>query len=173
MALRQGSILPFVQLRREFESAVADADEAAADRLCVACVELLNVDGASISLWRDRGTWGRFGSSGEIGRRLDEFQFTFGEGPCLDAMTHASPVLIPDLSQGAGERWPRQEKGLRRADSVGACLQAIQGFIVGRALCPPSGFPKTWRTQRSAPQFRNRLQAGASATLGERYPGAV
>jgi hypothetical protein len=126
-------MLPFVQLRQELEASVAAADGKAADRLCVACVELLNVDGAPISLWRDRGTWGTFGSSSETSRRLDEFQFTFGEGPCLDAMTHASPVLEADLSQTPGERWPAftgavLEMGVR---GVFAMPVTLQGTSVG------------------------------------------
>jgi hypothetical protein len=99
-------MLPFVQLRREFEAAVLPADESAADRLCSACVELLEVDGASLSLMHDRGGWGTFGSSGAISRRLDEFQFTFGEGPCLDALAGSKPVLVADLAQTEGDRWP-------------------------------------------------------------------
>ena len=48
----------------------------AADRLCRACVELLGVDGAAVSLMRDGTTVGTFGCSGELSRRLDELQFT-------------------------------------------------------------------------------------------------
>jgi hypothetical protein len=101
-----GLMLPFKELRREFETAVSVPDEGAADRLCCACVEMLEVDGASLSLLYNSETFGTFGASGDISRRLDEFQFTFGEGPCLDAMANSTPVLIPDLSQRAGERWP-------------------------------------------------------------------
>jgi hypothetical protein len=99
-------MLPIVQLRREFQAAVSASDEYAADRLCVACVDLLKVDGASISLLHDRETWGTFGASGEISRRLDELQFTFGEGPCIDAMESSKPVLVSDLRRPEGARWP-------------------------------------------------------------------
>lgn len=78
----------------------------AADRLCSACVELLRVDGAAISVIHDGVSRGTFGSSGEFGRRLDEFQFTFGEGPCLDAVATGVPVLVPDLADPAERRWP-------------------------------------------------------------------
>jgi hypothetical protein len=79
---------------------------AAADALCHACVELIGVDGAAISLLYEGSSRGTFGSSGELGRQLDELQFTFGEGPCLEAVAGDRPVFIPDLS-GAGEaRWP-------------------------------------------------------------------
>ncbi|HVE74160.1 MAG TPA: GAF and ANTAR domain-containing protein [Mycobacteriales bacterium] len=79
---------------------------AAANALCHACVELLDVDGAAISLFHDGKTHGTFGASGEFSRRLDELQFTFGEGPCATAVREARPVLVPDLAGAEGERWP-------------------------------------------------------------------
>lgn len=78
----------------------------AADRLCVACVDLLDVDGAAISLVHEGVTRGTFGSSGALGRRLDELQFTFGEGPCLDAVAAGRPVLIADIGDSDERRWP-------------------------------------------------------------------
>lgn len=96
------------RLRAELGEAVSGAGSAlaAADRLCVACVQLLQVDGASISLMHDGKTQGTFGSSGDLSRRLDEYQFTFGEGPCLDAVREGSPVLVADLNDPSESRWP-------------------------------------------------------------------
>ena len=96
------------RLRAELGAAVAGAGGAlsAADRLCRACVELLEVDGAAVSLMHEGTTVGTFGSSGELSRRLDEFQFTYGEGPCLDAVTSGRPVLVDDLRDEEEERWP-------------------------------------------------------------------
>jgi GAF domain/ANTAR domain len=79
---------------------------AAADALCRACVELLEVDGAAISLMHEGTTRGTFGSSGEMSRRLDEFQFTLGEGPCLDAVAQGLPILVADLGAASEQRWP-------------------------------------------------------------------
>jgi GAF domain len=78
----------------------------AADRLCRACVELLDVDGAAVSLMHEGSSHGTFGSSGELSRRLDEFQFTFGEGPCLDAVSSGRPVLVGDFEAPEAQRWP-------------------------------------------------------------------
>ncbi|NEK87551.1 GAF and ANTAR domain-containing protein [Blastococcus saxobsidens] len=84
----------------------ADTALAAADLLCRACVRLLEVDGASVSLTHEGSTQGTFGSSGETSRQLDELQFTFGEGPCLDAVRQGAPVLVADLGDPAETRWP-------------------------------------------------------------------
>jgi hypothetical protein len=79
---------------------------AAADQLCQACVDLLEIDGASISLMYDGTTRGTFGSSGEMSRKLDELQFTYGEGPCLDAVRDGVPTLVADFNDVAEGRWP-------------------------------------------------------------------
>jgi GAF domain/ANTAR domain len=79
---------------------------AAADALCRACVDLLQVDGAAISLMYEGASRGTFGSSGELSRRLDEFQFTFGEGPCLEAVSTDRPVMVADLAMPGEGRWP-------------------------------------------------------------------
>jgi len=96
------------RLRARLGAAVAVSGGAleAADSLCRACVGLLEVDGASISLTLDGTNRGTFGSSGELSRRLDALQFTFGEGPCLDAVRDGSPVLVADLDDPTHTRWP-------------------------------------------------------------------
>lgn len=77
-----------------------------ADRLCAACVELLGVDGAAVSIVDHDASRGTFGSSGPKSRELDELQFTFGEGPCLDAVRTGGPVLVADLHNARAQRWP-------------------------------------------------------------------
>jgi hypothetical protein len=98
----------FETLRADLEAAMAGAGGpvSSADRLCHACVDLLGVDGAAISFVRDGASQGTFGSSGELSRRWDEFQFTFGEGPCLDAVRLGRPVHALDLQDPDEVRWP-------------------------------------------------------------------
>ena len=95
-------------LRAELSAAVSTADSAQviADRLCEVCVGLLDVDGASISLNLDGTGRGTLGSSGPLSRQLDELQFTFGQGPCLEAVHSGVPVLVADLDDPAETRWP-------------------------------------------------------------------
>jgi hypothetical protein len=96
------------RLKAELGAALAGAGGAlsAADRLCRACVRLLDVDGAAVSLMHDGSTQGTFGSSSELSRRLDEFQFTYGEGPCLEAVSTGLPVLVGDFEAPEEQRWP-------------------------------------------------------------------
>jgi ANTAR domain-containing protein/GAF domain-containing protein len=77
---------------------------AAADSLCEACVVLFDVDAAAISLIFGGASSGTLGSSGGPARMYDELQFTLGEGPCLDSVTHRNPMLAVDLIEEP--RWP-------------------------------------------------------------------
>lgn len=123
------------QMRADLAATIAGAGTAlaAADRLCSACVDLLEVDGAAVSLMHDGMTQGTFGSSGELSRRLDELQFTYGEGPCLEAVQRRGPVLVADLDDPAEQRWPAF-RGAVLASGVSAVFAlpiAIASFYVG------------------------------------------
>jgi hypothetical protein len=122
-------------MHADLDAAVDDAADprAAADRLCGACVTLLDVDGASISIIDGVEMRGTFGSSGALGRTLDELQFTFGEGPCLDAVASGRPVLVDDLDDAAEQRWPALtgaflEQGVR---AVYALPIAVSSTCIG------------------------------------------
>lgn len=96
------------RVRDGLSAALAGAERGpgVADRLCGACVELLPLDGAALSVIHE-GTISRsFGASSELSRELDELQFTFGEGPCLDAVRAGAPVLVADLAERGTQRWP-------------------------------------------------------------------
>jgi hypothetical protein len=87
----------------------------AADRLCVACLPLLGVDAAAISLIDQGESRGTFGASDQNARQLDSLQFTAGEGPCLEAARRMLPVLVPDLRSQAEPRWPAFKEAAERA----------------------------------------------------------
>jgi hypothetical protein len=110
------------QLRARLGASLDGATTAlgAADQLCRACVVLLDVDGAAVSLMYGGTSRGTFGSSGGMSRRLDEIQFTTAEGPCLDAVSQGFPVLVADLSAAAETRWP-----LFRAGATEAGIAAV------------------------------------------------
>jgi GAF domain-containing protein len=96
-----------VAIHEQFLAAVdGGRGVAAADRLCEACVVLLDIDAAAISLILDGASSGTLGSSGPAARRYDELQFTFGEGPCLEAVAQRVPILIVDLADPEEVRWP-------------------------------------------------------------------
>jgi hypothetical protein len=84
--------------------AVADLPQ----RLCMACLAALPVDGVGVSLMtRSNSERVLLGASDAIGARIEQLQFDLGEGPCVSAFQDAQPVLVPDLAAvQARARWP-------------------------------------------------------------------
>jgi GAF domain-containing protein len=121
------------RLRDALGAAVSDAPTplAAADRLCEACVQLLDVDGASISVIDGDRMQGTFGSSNQLSRTLDELQFTYGQGPCLDAVAQRRPVMAPYLDDPGEGRWPALTQAF-----LGHGVQAIFALPVAVASTP-------------------------------------
>jgi hypothetical protein len=105
----------------------------AADRLCEACVVLLDVDAAAISLVFEGASSGTLGSSGPAARMYDDLQFTLGEGPCLDAVTQRIPILVVDLADTAQARWPVYGPAMlsHQIRSVCAVPVVVAGEYVG------------------------------------------
>ncbi|MEV6823754.1 GAF and ANTAR domain-containing protein [Amycolatopsis sp. NPDC051102] len=69
-------------------------------RVCRACVRLLPVDGAAVSVMADAGHREAVYTSDTVSAALAELQFALGEGPCFEAYTHGGPVLVADLGAG-------------------------------------------------------------------------
>jgi hypothetical protein len=76
-------------------------------RLCQECVSALPVTGVGLALMTAQGPSSVIvAATDEAARRLEELQFSFGEGPCVDASRSGRPVLRPDLLAGATNHWP-------------------------------------------------------------------
>lgn len=75
-------------------------------RLCSAAVGTLSASGAGVSVMSEDGARGVAAASDPASERIEELQFVLGEGPCIDAFTWRRPVLVPDLTDGATNRWP-------------------------------------------------------------------
>ncbi len=73
--------------------------------LCSACVELLVVSGAGITVMGGTHSGPLCVSSQRVAT-LEDLQFTMGIGPCQDAFSFGRPVHVPRLDGVAGQRWP-------------------------------------------------------------------
>jgi GAF domain-containing protein/ANTAR domain-containing protein len=79
-----------------------------ADRLgqiCNEAVAALSALGVGMSVMTADGAHGIAAASDLATARIEELQFTFGEGPCIEAFASNRPLLIPDLEATAA-RWP-------------------------------------------------------------------
>lgn len=74
---------------------------------------------------------GTVAASGELSRRLDELQFTFGEGPCYDSVRLSVPVMVADLHDLAEQRWPAYSDAAR-----GSGVRAIYALPVSASTAP-------------------------------------
>ncbi|QKE85092.1 GAF and ANTAR domain-containing protein [Arthrobacter sp. NEB 688] len=103
-------------------------------------MELLPVDGAAISVVLEGESRGTVGADSVRSRRLDELQFTFGEGPCLDAVTSGRILLVDDLTTVKG-RWPAYTRaalgdGVRAAFAFPVRIsgQAVGALVLYRLI---------------------------------------
>jgi len=86
--------------------AAGNAGHDPARGLCAVCVDVLPITGAGLSLITDSGHVGTVAASSPVTARVDELQFTLGEGPCVDAFQLGGPVLEPDLNAATAAHWP-------------------------------------------------------------------
>jgi hypothetical protein len=79
------------------------------ERLCRRTLTPAGVDGAGVALVTRNGHRATVCATDEVAAQIEEAQFTLGEGPCVDASSARSPVLIDDLTDrthGVQDRWP-------------------------------------------------------------------
>lgn len=77
--------------------------------LCRRALAPAGVDGAGVALVTRNGHRATVCATDGIAGQIEEAQFTLGEGPCVDASSAGSPVLIDDLADrthGVQDRWP-------------------------------------------------------------------
>jgi hypothetical protein len=88
------------------------------NRLCDVSARVTEATGAGIMLMTGDFPRGSLCTTDEISALIEELQFTFGEGPCVDAFRNDAPVLEPDLVNPENTRWvafsgPAIEAGAR------------------------------------------------------------
>jgi hypothetical protein len=64
-------------------------------------------------------------TTGSVSALIEELQYTFGEGPCIDAHRSGTVVAEPNLASPSGLRWPAFTP-----EVLGAGVRAIFGFPV-------------------------------------------
>lgn len=75
-------------------------------RLCEVSAEITDATGAGVMLMSGDLPRGSVCTTGDVSARIEELQYTLGEGPCVDAYRESRPVLESDLARPAMSRWP-------------------------------------------------------------------
>lgn len=91
---------------------VAPGLVAGEEDLCGPYLENLSVTGAAVSLFGGAAAETLVCASDELAVRLDELQFSLGEGPRWRAVRTRLPVLIPDLQTVPHTDWPMFHKAI-------------------------------------------------------------
>lgn len=97
-----------VTTRALLEIVRQDQDESGlAEKICRACIDGLDVDGAAISLLTATESRETLWASDPTADMLEELQFSLNEGACMQAAVSGAPVLVPDLFDSTEvARWP-------------------------------------------------------------------
>ncbi len=91
--------------------------------LCAACPAIVGVDGAGVMLMSGDIRRGSLCSSDQVSHRIEELQYTLGEGPCVDAYQQDIVVSEPDLADSVSGRWP-----FFAPSALQAGVRAVFGF---------------------------------------------
>jgi hypothetical protein len=78
------------------------------NQLVVSSAQMVGADGAAVALLSN-GARSRdlLCATDAAAARIDELQFTIGQGPCLEAFMGGDPVVVPNLEESvASARWP-------------------------------------------------------------------
>jgi GAF domain len=110
---------------------VADGGTAAPQRICEACIAVLPVSRAAVTMMAGPDRQEPIFASDAIAAHLDEMQFRLGEGPCVEAFTERRPVLVPDLAEVADNRWPVFAAAARRTPIRAAFVLPLQAGAIG------------------------------------------
>jgi hypothetical protein len=75
--------------------------------VCAAAVAAVEVDGAGVTVMVSPTVRETVHATDRVAGELEEWQLTFGQGPCLDAFSDGGPVLAADLrTADCLTRWP-------------------------------------------------------------------
>lgn len=86
----------------------ADACLPVTKSLTALCVDDVGVDGAAVAIMTDAArSRDLLCATDSVAARIDELQFTIGEGPCMDAFVGGESITTSDIGeQTAAARWP-------------------------------------------------------------------
>src|SRR6266581_331035 len=132
------------RLRRVLAALSAGGDGWSSARLCGACPQIVGVSGAGVMLMSGDIPQGSLCATDEVSQLIEDLQYTFGEGPCVDAYQQDQVVAEPDLagtvSLGALNLYrdvPGPLTGDQHADALVVADVAARWVLEAQAGAPP------------------------------------
>jgi hypothetical protein len=141
-------------------------------RICELCVRVLGVTGAGISMVTAEGNRGIVCATDDVSARIEDLQFTLGEGACVDAVHAGAPVMVADLDEPGDlvvERWPGFMEG-----AAAAGVRAVFAFPlrIGAITVGTLDLYRDCPGDLTAAQLPGALMAADVAALALLYLGA-
>jgi hypothetical protein len=164
----------FVGEHDEWARLLADAAaESAAQpvRICQLCVQMLGITGAGISMVTAEGHRGVICATDGVAVRIEDLQFTLGEGACVDAVQVGAPVMVADLNEPGDiivERWPAFMEG---ATAAGARAVFAFPLRIGAITVGALDLYRDRPGDLTASQLPGALMAADAAALSLLYLG--
>lgn len=139
-------------------------DHLLAQRICQACVDGLDIDGAAISLLTASSSRETLWATDATAELLEDLQFTLNEGACMEAATTGRPVLVPDLDHTMHTaRWPMFAAAVAEQTLVGALFALpLQWGTVNLGVLD---LYRAAPGELNVPQSRDALVAADTAAL--------
>lgn len=75
--------------------------------VAAACTVLPGADMVSVTLQTEEGQYSTPVATDQTGIKLDELQYTLGEGPCVEATRVAGTGMVDDSDLGISQLWPQ------------------------------------------------------------------
>jgi hypothetical protein len=139
-------------------------DRAPAEKICQACVNNLDVDGASMSLLTTSEAREMLWASDPTARLLEELQFSLGEGACMDASSTGTAVFVADLHHSPETaRWPIFAAAVAERTNVTALFALPLQW--GAARFGVLNLYRVAPGELSEPQRRDALAAASTTAL--------
>ena len=129
------------RIRGGLTAAVAGAGRgpAIAERLCSACVDVLDVHGAGLWLTTGADAPLSLATCGMVTVEWDWLQLCAGQGPCWDAIHSSTVISTPDLRAADPSRWPAFT-----AAALNIGIQAVSAMPVAAAGVPTGVLYLCW-----------------------------
>ena len=130
--------------------------------LCERLVDAAGVDGAALTLLTTSSrVRDLVYATDSVAQRLDDLQFTLGEGPCLDAYENDDARLLADLDNHSGSRWPTFI-----GEAIGLGARALFAFPVAAGGTPLAVLELYRRTAGELSPDQHEAATTAAAAAG-------
>jgi hypothetical protein len=130
------------------------------EALCLFCVQSSGADGAGLTVVTADGVPETVYATDPLSARLEDIQFTLGEGPSVDATRSGIPVLVPSLDATTWQEWPAFGK---EAASAGAAAVFAFPIRIGAVSFGVLDLHRRTSGSLSRDQLAQALTAGDQA----------